>query len=240
MRQVIQQQVVEPAALPQKATRPKAEQKGARADLPLPKQRGGRQPIEQALARAERTTQRDLLQALEVLQRENRALRVQLRIDHLTGVFNRLALVDELKSEWQRWQRSGRAAALLLIDLNNFKQINDNYGHAVGDRSLICAADYFAAQLRATDMVARLGGDEFAILLRDTGSAEAQRVAAKLCGNAPRIAISAAPMQLQLSFAIGVAVLAPPIDSVIAWLDSADQAMYRHKRGSRLHLCREQ
>jgi diguanylate cyclase (GGDEF)-like protein len=238
MQQGLQTKVRQQSASRQQANA----QKALRNDAQPRGQRNARQPIEQALARAEQNTQRDLLQALDLLQRENLELRAQLRIDHLTGVFNRLALVDELESERQRRQRSGRSAALLLIDLNDFKYINDNHGHTVGDRALICVADYFAAQLRATDLVARLGGDEFAILLRDTDGAEAQRVAAKLCANAPQLVLApsaAAGKSLQLKFAIGVAELTASFNTVQMWLDAADQAMYRHKRSGRLHLCRE-
>ncbi|HSB97907.1 MAG TPA: GGDEF domain-containing protein [Spongiibacteraceae bacterium] len=226
MRQAVQQKTVSKKASPPKA---------AAARVPG-QRRGARQPIEQALARAEQSNQRDLLQALKALQHENVELRAQLRIDHLTGVFNRFALNAELEQEWQRGQRSGREAALLLIDLNDFKLINDQHGHAVGDRALISAADYFAAQLRSTDLVARLGGDEFAILLRDTDNAEARRVAIKLCANAPSLTVAESAGNgecLQLSFAIGVAVLAPHFNSVQEWLDAADRAMYRHKREGR-------
>jgi diguanylate cyclase (GGDEF)-like protein len=203
-----------------------------------------RQPLDQALARAASTSQRDLLQALELLQQENTTLREQLRIDHLTGVFNRCALIDELEREWQRWQRNAHPAALLLIDLNDFKRINDKYGHAVGDSALICAADYFSAQLRASDLVARLGGDEFAILLRDTDGPEAQQVATKLCTNAPLLLaagavnpeVSAADGDLQLNFAVGAAALTERFGSVHEWLEAADQAMYRHKRERGRHL----
>jgi diguanylate cyclase len=220
----------------QKSVTKKSPLQNAIAETAKPKQRR-RQPIEQALARAEQTSQRELLQAFKALQNENSELRALLRIDHLTGVFNRLALVSELEQEWQRAQRSGRKTVLLLIDLNDFKRINDQFGHVVGDRALICAADYFAAQLRSTDLVARLGGDEFAILLRDTSHAEAQRVAEKLCANAPALADYAEQaIPLTLSFAIGSAPLTPQFNSVQEWLDAADRAMYRHKRARGAHL----
>lgn len=235
MTQIAQQKIIQQQRVAPQFAAPRAEIKIGASPC-----QNRQQPIEQALRRAEQTSQLDLLAAIEALQRENRALHLQLRIDPLTGVFNRSALLTELESEWQRWVRSGRDAALLLIDLNDFKRINDTYGHVVGDHSLICAADYFAAQLRTTDLVARLGGDEFAILLRDTDSAEAQRVAGKLCANAPLLQLTdtaADAEHLQLNFAIGVAALAARFASVQTWLDAADQAMYRHKRNSRLHLC---
>lgn len=194
-----------------------------------------RRPIDQAIWRAAQVNQSDLLQALAALEQENSALRSQLRTDHLTGVFNRAALMEQLQREWQRHTSHGHNSALLLIDLNGFKQINDRFGHTVGDRMLVEAAKYFATQLRTSDMIARLGGDEFAILLRDTDRDDARHVAEKLCALAPRLEFSAEiqGVAVQLEFAIGVAALDSGIDSVLAWIDAADKAMYLHKRSAR-------
>ena len=200
-----------------------------------------RSPLEQAQLRAEQYSQRDLLRALENLERENEILRTQLRTDQLTGIFNRVALGETLECELERFHRSGRQSSLAVIDLNHFKHVNDSLGHAVGDRLLIHAADYFALQLRTIDMVARLGGDEFAILLRDTNSSDAQYVAAKLRTEAPQFAYTDAEEQetrIALDFAIGIAELSPEMESVDAWFDAADRAMYLHKRVGRLHLYR--
>lgn len=200
-----------------------------------------RSPIEQARQRAEQYSQRDLLRALEKLQHENETLREQLRIDQLTGVFNRFALGEVLECELERFHRCGRQSTLVVIDLNHFKHINDTFGHTVGDRLLAHTADYLASQLRTIDMIARLGGDEFAILLRDTSSSDAQYVAAKLRAEAPQFTYTdAAEKQtsIALDFAIGVADLSSQLDSVDAWFDAADRAMYLHKRAGRLHLYR--
>lgn len=198
-----------------------------------------RRPIDQAIWRAAQVNQSDLLQALAALEQENNALRSQLRVDHLTGVFNRAALMEQLQREWQRHTCHGHNAALLLIDLNGFKQINDRFGHSVGDRMLVEAAKYFSTQLRTSDMIARLGGDEFAILLRDTDRDDARYVATKLSAMAPRLQFSVDDQgsdALQLEFAIGVAELNGGIDSVVAWIDAADKAMYLHKRSARAPL----
>lgn len=198
-------------------------------------------PIEQARLRAEQYSHRDLLRALEKLERENETLRLQLRTDQLTGVFNRLALSETLECELERFHRSARQSTLAVIDLNNFKHINDTCGHSIGDRLLAHAADYFASQLRTIDMIARLGGDEFAILMRDTSSSDAQYVAAKLRTDAPQFTYTDTSGQesiIALDFAIGVAELTPQIDSVDTWFDTADRAMYLHKRAGRFHVYR--
>ncbi len=193
-------------------------------------------PLEQARLRSEQYSQRDLLQALEKLARENESLRMQLRTDQLTGIFNRVALNEALGCELERFHRSGHRSSLAIIDLNDFKHVNDSLGHAIGDKLLVSAADYFASQLRTIDMVARLGGDEFAILLRDTGSSDAQYVAAKLRTDAPQFIYTDAKQKeiaIALDFAIGIAELSPQLHSADAWLDAADRAMYLHKRAGR-------
>lgn len=200
-----------------------------------------RSPIEQARSRAEQYSHRDLLRTLEKLERENETLRTQLRMDQLTGTLNRFALGEILECELERFHRSARPSSLVMIDLNHFKQINDSFGHTVGDRLLVSAADYFASQLRTIDVVARLGGDEFAILLRDTNSSDAQYVAAKLRADAPKFAHSSTAETegcVTLDFAIGVAELSPQLNSVDAWFEAADRAMYLHKWAGRLHLYR--
>lgn len=196
-------------------------------------------PIEQARLRAEQHSQRDLLRALEKLECENQSLRAQLRMDQLTGIFNRFALGEALECELELFHRGGRQSSLAVIDLNHFKHVNDTLGHAVGDRLLANAADYFASQLRTIDMVARLGGDEFAILMRDTTSSDAQYVAAKLRAEAPQFTYTTEKETcVALDFAIGIAELSSEIDSVDAWFDAADRAMYLHKRAGRLQLYR--
>ena len=198
-------------------------------------------PLELAHQRAEQYSQKDLIKALARLERENETLRAQLRTDHLTGIFNRFALGETLKCELERFHRCGRQSTLAVIDLNHFKQINDTLGHAVGDRLLTCAADYFASQVRTIDMVARLGGDEFAILLRDTNSSDAQYVAAKLRADAPRFVhtdSAGKEIGVALDFAIGVAELSSEMDSVDDWFETADRAMYLHKRAGYLQLYR--
>jgi diguanylate cyclase len=128
---------------------------------------------------------------------------------------------------------------LLLVDVNNFKTINDSYGHQLGDDVLVAVARQLTQQVRASDWLARIGGDEFAILLRDTDSAEAHQVADKLL-ETPFIVTGAqthgSNPQLTIRFAVGVATLNTDIDSVRQWLEAADQRMYRHKRFSNLRL----
>lgn len=155
--------------------------------------------------------------------------------DPLTGMFNRRRLSAELRREAARSRRSGSAAALLLIDLDNFKEINDSLGHSVGDDVLRAVAGALRARLRESDVVARLGGDEFAVLLPETdltgaevaasGIVEAIRSCEVVLGDGRTVHVTAST---------GVAAfdeLEDPTDESL--LIAADLAMYKAKDSGR-------
>ncbi len=156
--------------------------------------------------------------------------------DPLTGLANRSLLLDRLAQAIARAQRAGdrpgSALALLLIDLDGFKAVNDSLGHATGDRLLVAVAERLAACIRPADTAARLGGDEFAVLLDGLGSAdEAQGAAARM------LAALGVPLLLEdctvpTAGSIGVAVWAGHPDAE-ALLRDADAAMYTAKSGGR-------
>ena len=100
-------------------------------------------------------------------------LRHQATHDALTGLYNRAQFVELLRLSAAQMQRAGRACAVLLLDLDDFKGVNDTLGHAAGDRVLMEVARRLRAVLRGSDVVARLGGDEFTVLLPDLPDAEA-------------------------------------------------------------------
>ena len=103
------------------------------------------------------------------------------RTDELTGLMNRRSMEDELRRESARCDRTGRAFAIALADLDGFKGINDAYGHQAGDRVLAAAAACMLSTVRLNDQVARWGGEEFLILLPPTEDREAVKVASRLC-----------------------------------------------------------
>ena len=144
--------------------------------------------------------------------------------DPLTGVANRLAFEQRLTEEWQRTKRFGRSFSVLVIDLDEFKQINDKRGHSTGDRALRVVAQQMAQRVRDTDMLARIGGDEFAVICPET-SAEG---AAKLKHDLERQATG--PADIAIAPSIGVAEFDPDDDRATAIVDRADAAMYEQKR----------
>jgi len=101
--------------------------------------------------------------------------------DSLTGVANRRTFFDRIAAELARSHRSGRPLSVALLDLDGFKEINDSYGHSIGDEALVRVAQALSRGMRASDLLARLGGDEFAVLLPESTGNEAEKVLARLC-----------------------------------------------------------
>jgi two-component system, sensor histidine kinase LadS len=194
---------------------------------------GALQRSEASLERrvAERTT--ELEEANARLRENERQLQALAHTDTLTGLANRLLFDARLEQSMQLARRTHGRIALLLVDLDHFKPINDSYGHAIGDEVLRCAAERFRAAVREVDTVARLGGDEFAVVLTALGStADAERMAQKIVAalHAPMRVLG---MPLEITCSIGIAVFAGGELSPAELLRRADQAMYAAKEGGR-------
>ncbi len=150
--------------------------------------------------------------------------------DPLTSVPNRLLALDRLESALLRSLRARRRCAVLFIDLDGFKPINDHYGHATGDLVLIHVARVLQAQVRAADTVARYGGDEFLVILPDLQVADdAMTVAAKISA-ALHGPVRIGPYELPLGVSIGIASCPEHAATPEALIAAADAAMYRAKR----------
>jgi diguanylate cyclase (GGDEF)-like protein/PAS domain S-box-containing protein len=164
---------------------------------------------------------------------ERRVLEVRLRhlADHdaLTGLINRRRFEEELEHHVARGRRYGMGGALLVLDLDGFKAINDNHGHRAGDRVLTAVAGTLKQRLRASDVVGRLGGDEFAVLLPHASAAEAEQVCQAL-----ERAISeevAAPGDGPIEASIGFAPCTKAVFSIDDLMSAADASMYAVKAG---------
>jgi diguanylate cyclase (GGDEF)-like protein len=161
--------------------------------------------------------------------------------DHLTGLPNRRSYEERLVQAVGRSRRNGMALALAYLDVDNFKQINDTLGHAVGDAVLSAVARRLSGAVRVTDTVARLAGDEFVIVLEQVGSPlECERIGAKLL-EAIRPALEAGGRTLQVTASIGIAWCARPEQGALA--HAADEALYQSKRAGRntatVHVLRD-
>lgn len=172
---------------------------------------------------------RDELHALNSRLREaNLKLRENARMDAMTGCLNRAALIDEAEKALQLEHRYRRSSALVFFDLNDFKGVNDNFGHHIGDRCLIAFAAQIKARLRTTDELGRYGGDEFVALLRETDALQAQQLLTTL---APIVIDDGHGSSIILRYSAGIADSGDAqVRNVDDWLRIADQQMYTQKQ----------
>ncbi|WP_110996039.1 diguanylate cyclase domain-containing protein [Pseudomonas sichuanensis] len=181
-----------------------------------------------------------LLDELEVwhshLQSENETLAHQASHDSLTGLPNRAFFEGRLNRSLRSAERQDERLALLFLDSDHFKQINDSLGHAVGDEVLITIASRVRAQLREHDLVARLGGDEFAVLLAPLPAREdAQRIAEKIIASMQLPILLEDGTRITSSLSVGIAYYPDDGHDPASLLNAADAAMYQAKRKRRGH-----
>ncbi|SFV52461.1 diguanylate cyclase/phosphodiesterase (GGDEF & EAL domains) with PAS/PAC sensor(s) [hydrothermal vent metagenome] len=152
--------------------------------------------------------------------------------DMLTGILNRFAFEDELNRIISNSKRTGTKFALLFLDLDHFKEVNDTYGHDIGDKLLVEVAKRVVANIRAEDIFARIGGDEFVILFTNIEN----KILPALVNKA--ISLFRKPwiiddIQLNVTTSIGVVVFPDDADDKIKLMKKADIAMYRSKESGR-------
>jgi len=165
----------------------------------------------------------DLRTALIEAEKLRKELREQAIRDSLTGLFNRRYLEETLAHEVARASRSRAPLSLLMFDMDNFKQLNDAFGHAMGDAVLKSVGRFVAKHVRAQDVVCRYGGDEFIVVMPDTPLAGANIKARQLLS-----ALHALRMP-EVGFSMGVAALPENGETSVALLKSVDDALYRAK-----------
>lgn len=184
-------------------------------------------PLEVIAALAARAAQASEL--LARLREREKELERLATTDELTGLHNRRVLYDRMAAEIDRHLRYGHPIALLVLDLDNFKSVNDTYGHQVGDQTLAGVGQVLRSRTRATDVAARYGGEEFAVLMPDTDLDGATAAAERLRGCVQRMV--AAPVPLTVS--IGVAAIPPCPADADALMAAADAALYEAKRAGK-------
>jgi diguanylate cyclase (GGDEF)-like protein len=167
-----------------------------------------------------------LMLAAVVSEREQAAqqLRHLSTIDALTGIANYRQLIDRLQAEIERSQRTARPFALLFLDLDGFKSINDRYGHLVGNRALCRVVEVLRFSCRAIDTPARFGGDEFVVILPETDGAAAEQLSRRI---ADRLARDRETPLITVS--LGVAVYPDSAETSEALLAAADRSLYEMK-----------
>jgi diguanylate cyclase (GGDEF)-like protein len=169
-----------------------------------------------------------------ILRHDRDIVRVLADHDALTNVLNRRAWTERASAVLANG--SSQSVALLFLDLDHFKLLNDRQGHNTGDRALVAVARALAAELRPSDLLGRYGGEEFVALLDGTVPQQAMHVATRLCRRVHRLEIPASDESLLLSISIGVAIRREG-DDLESLVERADQAMYGAKLNGRNRVC---
>lgn len=160
------------------------------------------------------------------------AVQQQAITDPLTGLYNRRGFSDLAEHELLRAQRFNRPLSMILIDIDRFKEINDTYGHLMGDKILSTVSANCRAELRQVDIIARYGGDEFIVLLPETVLQEALKVAERLRLRVENLRFHHNGDILNTTICLGVAELQPR-DTLKSLIERTDQALYRAKQSGR-------
>lgn len=167
------------------------------------------------------------------LEQARRQLDILATRDELTGLHNRRHFMNVVEAEWDRARRYGNTAALLLIDVDHFKLVNDTHGHLCGDELLRRIAAAAAEMLRQPDVLARFGGEEFVVFLPHTDILGAIDVAERIRERVKALSVEWAGCQVTTSVSIGVAPLRLEMPSLDWLLHEADTALYAAKGDGR-------
>ena len=155
------------------------------------------------------------------------------RTDGLTQLNNRSYSEELIAKEFKRYKRSLSPSSLVMLDIDHFKQVNDTYGHPMGDKVIQAVAQTISATQRDSDVSGRFGGEEFVVLLSDTNAEQALVFTERLRKKIEKATIQLNGARVQVTVSLGVCQLAPELDSYQQWLSNADQALYRAKQQGR-------
>ena len=179
----------------------------------------------------------DLIKRLAEVEKENKHLRSLSLTDALTGLYNYRFFYKQLEIEMARTRRTGHSCSLMMIDLDNFKLLNDTWGHVEGNDFLVEVASTVGQNVRPTDILCRYGGDEFAVIMPATGLFDAMRIGQRL-----RECVCGIPWKLDhaVTASIGLAEYLPDAEGeASAFIDMADRALYRAKKTGKNRICFE-
>lgn len=164
-------------------------------------------------------------------------LRVIAKTDALTGLFNRRSLFKKGNLLVNEAVKEGNTVSAILLDIDFFKSVNDNYGHDVGDKVIKMVAEVGTETIRSRDYYARLGGEEFAAILPGASLEESKAFAERLREKVEQLDLSTINIERKITVSIGVANLAQVTPSFDILLHAADEAMYNAKEQGRNRVC---
>lgn len=174
----------------------------------------------------------ELIAAVSIRAERFREIAALIRQDSLTGLLNHISFKLQLEAEIERSRRARSTLSLAMIDIDQFKRVNDAYGHPVGDRVIRAVAELLRRRLRKSDLLGRYGGEEFVVLMPDTGLRSAAEVVDVLRGHFASIRYVGGPDTFACTFSAGVAA-APPATAMDDLIQAADAALYEAKRAGR-------
>jgi len=154
------------------------------------------------------------------------------RVDFLTNLSNRRAFYEQGERELRSLERSALPAAVVMLDIDHFKSINDRHGHAGGDAAIRAMADVIRAQLHARDLHGRLGGEEFALLLPDCTLDAAHALAGRIRAATESLTVAYEGRDIRFTISVGIAALSAGM-TLDQWIARADTALYRAKQSGR-------
>lgn len=166
-----------------------------------------------------------------------RELQILCRTDPLTTAANRRAFEEMLSQEFSRFKRSRKEYALIMIDIDHFKSVNDEYGHSVGDKVLIEVTEKCKDSLRYHDIVARLGGEEFCILLPYTNATQAKQIAERLRGKIESMQIISEGNRINVTVSVGLSLVCLDDSDGHDAMQRADQKLFEAKDLGRNTVC---
>ena len=179
-----------------------------------------------------------LIKAVSIRARHYQTLRTLMQKDSLTGLLNHSRVLEQLEHESERARRQGGPLSVVLIDLDQFKAINDRWGHVAGDRVIVSLARLLRERLRRVDIIGRYGGEEFIVVLPDTPAEAAERIVDDLRQRFAAIHHHVGDQRFQATFSAGIAEFAPA-GRQASLVERADAALYAAKHGGRNRICRE-
>lgn len=179
----------------------------------------------------------ELEMELEEQKEREKDLQYQASTDPLTNLLNRRAFFERCAYEIEYAMHHNTELSLLIIDIDNFKMVNDTYGHQTGDHAIIAVAENIAAIIRTTDILARIGGEEFSLLMPMTGRESAHQLGERIRLNIAEKKIEVEDQVLQLTVSIGLAVFQKEDPDIQTVFKRSDQALYRAKENGRNRVC---
>ncbi|MEO6014088.1 MAG: sensor domain-containing diguanylate cyclase [Devosia sp.] len=178
-------------------------------------------------------TQGEIMRKLAEIVVEQFELQQIAKQDAMTGALTRRGFFAEVEKEFLRGSRYDRPSALVVIDVDHFKSINDRYGHPAGDALLVSIANACMATMRRSDVFGRIGGEEFGLLLPETEAREAYEAAERIRRSVESTIVQVGGAEVRATVSLGIAPLPAASETVSTWFNEADIALYESKQFGR-------